>query len=133
MPYFTRRFGMSADRQPALQPPYVVVANHVTELDFLFVGKVFKRPMGFVVGEGLLRSRLMRFLLVNVFGCIPKLKGAADARTSMGMLRRLREGRSVCLFAEGNTTFDGRTGLMNPATGSLLRAVGAGLVCALQV
>lgn len=128
LPYFSRRFNTTADPQPGLPAPYVVVSNHVTELDFFLTGQVFSEPMGFVVGEGLLRNPLLRFILVKGFGCIAKQKGAADARTAMGMLRRLREGRNVCLYAEGNTTFDGRTGEIPPATGALLRAVKAGLV-----
>lgn len=128
VPFFTRRFNALVDEQPALSPPYVVAANHVTELDFFFLGKLFKTPMGFVVGQGLLQNRLLAFLIMKVFGCIAKQKGTADARTTMGMLRRLKAGRNVCLFVEGNTTFDGKTGPIPSATGSLLRAVSAGLV-----
>ncbi len=128
LPYFSRRFNTVADPQPDLPGPCVIVSNHVTELDFFLTGQVFSEPMGFVVGEGLLRSRLMRFILIKGFGCIAKQKGTADPRTAMGMLRRLREGRNVCLYAEGNTTFDGRTSEIPSATGSLLRAVNAGLV-----
>jgi 1-acyl-sn-glycerol-3-phosphate acyltransferase len=127
-PYFTWRFNMKADRQPNLPSPYVVIANHVTELDFLFIGKVFKEPLTFVAGEALLRARLLGSILTHLYGVIVKRKGTADARTTMGMLRRLKEGRNVCLFAEGNTTFDGRTDRIPEATGSMIKAVKAGLI-----
>ncbi|HSK67785.1 MAG TPA: lysophospholipid acyltransferase family protein [Candidatus Limnocylindria bacterium] len=128
MPFFKQYLRVEADPQPSLPAPYVVVANHVTELDFFFAAAVFRAPMTFVAGEALLRVKILGWLLTRVFGCIVKQKGAADARTTMGMLRRLREGRNVCLFAEGNTTFDGRTNPIPEATGAMLRAVGAGLV-----
>jgi len=35
-PYFTWRFQAEWGKQPDISPPYVVVANHVTELDFYF-------------------------------------------------------------------------------------------------
>jgi len=127
-PYFTWRFQAEWGKQPDISPPYVVVANHVTELDFYFTGMLFRTPMGFVVGQGLLQNPFMNWLLVKGFGCIGKQKGATDARTTLNMLRRLREGRNVCLFVEGNTTFDGRTGPFNPSTGGVLKAVGAGQV-----
>lgn len=127
-PYFTWRFAATIDRMPALPPPYVVVANHVTELDFYFTGKMFSTPLGFVVGQGLLQNRFMELLLVKGFGCISKQKGTTDVRNTMQMLRRLRSGRNICLFVEGNTTFDGRTGPFPPATGGLLKAMGAGLI-----
>jgi len=132
-PYFSWRFNLKADPQPDFPAPYIVVSNHVTELDFLLLAVMFRKPMGFVVGQGLLRSRLLRFLLVWLYGSIAKQKGTADVRTTMGMMRRLKEGRNVCLFAEGNTTFDGRTDDIPEATGSLIRAVGAGLItCRIQ-
>lgn len=128
LPYFKWRFNNVADEQPSLPSPYVVVANHVTELDFFFMGHVFKTPMGFIVGHGLLQNSILAFLLEKVFGCIGKQKGVTDLKMTMMMLRRLREGRNLGLFVEGNTTFDGRTGLFPPATGGLLKAMGAGLV-----
>ncbi len=132
-PFFGWRFNLKTDPQPDFPAPYIVVSNHVTELDFLLLGVLFREPMGFVVGQGLLQSRLLRFLLVWLYGSIAKQKGTADARTTMGMMRRLKEGRNVCLFAEGNTTFDGRTDRIHEATGNLIRAVRAGLItCRIQ-
>lgn len=128
VPYFSWRFNMNADPQPELPPPYIVISNHVTELDFFFLGKVFREPMGFIVGQGLLRIRPLKFLLTWLYGSIAKQKGTADVRTTMGMARRLQEGRNICLFAEGNTSFDGRTDRIPEATGNLLRAVNAGLI-----
>ena len=128
VPYFSWRLNIKADKQPGLPAPYVVIANHVTELDFFFIGKVFKEPLTFVAGEGLLRAKLLGSILTRLYGVIVKRKGTADARTTMGILRRLKEGRNVCLFAEGNTTFDGRTGRIPEATGAMLKAVKAGLI-----
>lgn len=127
-PYFTWRFGIKADPVPGLDEPYLVVANHVTELDFLFLGKMFKRPMGFVVGQNLLENPLMAFLLIRVFGCVPKQKGASDARTAAGMIRRARQGRNLCLFPEGDTCFDGCTGPFPLQTGPLIRLLKVRLV-----
>lgn len=125
---FFGRFNISADPEPDLPAPYVVIANHVTDYDFAFIASVFRTPLSFVVGRGLMQNSLVRLILVRGFGCIGKLKGAKDARTTLAMLRRLRAGRNVCLFAEGNTTFSGRTGAFPAATGSLLKSVNAGLV-----
>lgn len=128
LPYFSRRFALTADKEPDFPGPYMVIANHVTELDFILIAKVFKTPLSFVVGHGLLRNRLLAFVLLRLAGVIPKQKAATDARTTLGILRRLQSGRNVCLFAEGNTTFSGQTGSINPATGILLRSMRAGLV-----
>ena len=44
------------------------------------------------------------------------------------ILRRLKAGRSVCLFAEGNCSWDGRTAGFPEATGKMVRASKAPLV-----
>ena len=126
-PYFVRRFNYKP-QHPDIKGPFLVMANHVTELDFALLGAAFKAPLVFVIGDTLLRAPVVGWLLVALFGAIGKHKGVADATTAMGILRRLRGGQNVCLFPEGNTCFDGRTGPFPEATGSLARAVGATLV-----
>lgn len=126
-PYFVWRFNLKAKKQGA-ESPFLLLANHVTELDFFLVGAVFKQPLVFVIGDTLLRAPVLGWLLKALFGAIGKDKGIADAGTAMGILRRLRAGQNVCLFPEGNTCFGGRTGPFPEATGNLARAVGATLV-----
>ena len=46
----------------------------------------------------------------------------------MAVMRRLRKGGSVAIFAEGNRSFNGLTGDILPATGKLARSSGASLV-----
>ncbi len=127
-PFVARRFRFGSDTAPGFPSPYVVISNHVTELDFFFAARTFKRPMTFVVSETLLRNPFVAWLFGDMFGCISKQKGTADVQTAMGMLRWLRQNGNVCLYAEGSTTFDGRTAPIPEATGTLLRTVGAGLI-----
>lgn len=127
-PYFIWRYRFEAGQAPDIKGPFLLVANHVTELDFMLVGASFKKPLVFVVGDTLLRAPVVGWLLKNFMGVIPKDKGMVDASTAIGILRRLRGGQSVCLFPEGNTCFDGRTGPFPVATGGLARAVGVPLV-----
>lgn len=127
-PFFARRFRFEAGKEPDIAGPFLLVVNHVTELDFLLVGAMFQTPLAFVVGDTLLRAPVVGWLLRRVFGVIPKDKGMVDTGTAMGILRRLRAGQSVCLFPEGNTCFDGRTGPFPAGTGGLAQAVGVPLV-----
>ncbi|MDI9520211.1 MAG: lysophospholipid acyltransferase family protein [Bacillota bacterium] len=128
LPAFTFLFKAKADKSPVIQPPFMVVANHVTDYDFFYPAKVIRQPLGFVVGEGLLQNRWLRKLLIDGLGCISKRKATKDIHTVSAIFRRLKNGRSVCLFVEGNTTFDGVTGPFSPAIGKLFGLVDAGLV-----
>lgn len=127
-PVFRFFLHYQAEPVPVLPFPYVVIPNHTTDLDFLLPFKPFKTPLYFVAGENLFRSKPLRLLIEYFFDPIKKQKGDTDVRAVVTMLRRIRQGSSICLFAEGNTTFDGITGGFPASTGTFVRTSGAGLV-----
>ena len=107
---------------PPLEGPYLVLPNHANAYDQFFVGLSFlKRHMYFVVSEHAFRHRFVGFLMRTIFGPISRVKGSADASAVRGILRALRRGASVCLFPEGNRSWDGRSQRLHPATGKLLK------------
>ena len=69
-------------------------------------------------------------LLIIHFSChyFSTVKGGQAAGAVMEILRRVKEGGSVALFAEGNCSWDGRTASFAPATGKMVRAAGVPLV-----
>ena len=69
-------------------------------------------------------SKVLRY----AFEPIANRKGTADTVTGMKTIRALREGKNVCLFPEGQKSFDGRTGQINIATGKLVKASKASLI-----
>jgi 1-acyl-sn-glycerol-3-phosphate acyltransferase len=69
-------------------------------------------------------SALIRFF----FSPIVFPKGGTDPRPLRDILERLRNGKSVCLFAEGNRSFSGKTNRIAESTGKLARLSGAALI-----
>lgn len=123
-----RAVGFSA---PVCAPgcaPMLVVANHNMDYDPILVSMAFDDHLYFVASEHVFRWGLLSRLLVWAFAPIARMKGTADAQSAMQILRMLRKGRNVCLFAEGNRSFNGVTGPIYPATGKLARASRASLV-----
>ena len=109
--------------------PCLVVSNHVTDYDPLLVAMSFPRTdLYYVASEHLFRKGLVSRLLLWAMAPIPRRKGSQGMDTVKACLRRLKEGHSVCLFAEGDATWDGRSGAVFPATGKLARASGASLM-----
>ena len=107
---------------PALEGPYLVLPNHANAYDQFFIGLSFpRRHMYFVVSEHAFRKKFVSFLMRTVFGPISRTKGSADASAVRSILRTLRRGCSVCLFPEGNRSWDGRSQHLHPATGKLLK------------
>jgi 1-acyl-sn-glycerol-3-phosphate acyltransferase len=123
-----RYFRFRPEPLPALDAPYILVANHNTDFDSLFLGVAFPKHMYFVASEHIFRVGWLRKLLVYFLNPIPKRKGGADVNTAMQMVRRIRGGNNIALFAEGNKSFHGVTCPVHPATGTLVKASGASLV-----
>ena len=120
------RFSFPKERLPG---PTLVVCNHVTNFDPLLVSVAFpKDHMHFVASEHLFRKGFVTKFLRYVFDPIPRRKGTSGADTAMACMRKLKEGRSVCLFAEGECSWDGVTADIFPATGRLARMSGATLI-----
>ncbi|MCL2342361.1 MAG: 1-acyl-sn-glycerol-3-phosphate acyltransferase, partial [Firmicutes bacterium] len=108
--------GFRCRRSKGPDAPALIIANHNTNLDPALVGMCFSRQMYFVISEHALRKGLSSKLLRFVFDPIPINKMQTDASAIKEMLRRLKAGYSVCLFAEGNRSYTGVTGPVPPAT-----------------
>ena len=108
--------------------PFLVLCNHNTDWDSLILAAAFPEYMSYVASEHIfrwgLKGKLIRFLL----NPIARLKGTTAGDTAMTMIRRLRKGVNVAMFAEGNRSFNGLTNEILPATGKLARSSGAKLV-----
>ena len=107
---------------PPLEGPYLVLPNHANAFDQFFVALSFqKRHMYFVASEHAFRQKLVGFILRRFLAPISRVKGSADASAVRSILRTLRRGVPVCLFPEGNRSWDGRSQPLHPATGKLLK------------
>ena len=126
--WFCRKFNLTAERfEP--EGPALVICNHVTAYDPVFVGLSFGgAPLYFVASEHLFRLGPVTKLLVWLVEPIPRRKAASSVDTVKACLKHLREGRSVCLFAEGEQSWDGLGSDIFPSTGKLARHSGAMLV-----
>ena len=127
-PVFKAIYSYKCKVAPAIQGPYLVISNHTTELDCVLVGMSFKKQMYFVASEHVYRKGWVSKLLYWSFEPIAKIKGSSDTLTVMKIIRKLRNGYNVCLFAEGNRSFDGRNFPVFEATGKLAKICGASLV-----
>ena len=121
------KFGYKYEKAKNLPDNYIVLSNHVTDFDPIFVACSFRRQMYFVGSEHI--SRWKVFPLLNYgFAPIIRRKGTVAASTVSDILRKTRKGGSVCIFAEGVRTWDGVTCPILPSTGRLVKSAGCGLV-----
>lgn len=122
------KFGYRAEVAKKLPENYLVLANHVTDWDPLFVGAGFRRQMFFVASEHISRWKNAYRFLKFVFAPILRKKGTVASSTVAEILRKLRGGENVCIFAEGARSWDGVTGPILPSTAKLVKSAKCGLV-----
>ena len=122
------RFGYTHEKPKNLPKTYIVVSNHATDYDMLFVGASFPRQMYFLGSEHIARWKRLYPLLRYAFDPIMRPKGASAAKAVMEMVRRARKGWNVCLFPEGVRTWDGRSCPTAPAIAKLIQSANCGLV-----
>lgn len=122
------KFGYTFKVAKDLPENYIVLANHATDFDPIFVGVSFRKQMYFVASEHIARWPNAYKFLKWGFEPIMRYKGSVAASTVMEVLRKARRGENVMMFAEGVRTWDGVTNPILPATGKMVKGAGCGLV-----
>ncbi len=123
------KFRYTFEPVPDIEGSYIVLCNHNTDWDPILVGTSFRKQMYFVASEHVFRlNKLLRWFLVRYFSPIPILKSSADVSAVLSIRRMLRKGMRVCIFAEGNRSFNGRTCSISPSAAKLVKSSGSTLV-----
>lgn len=122
------RFGYKFEVAKNLPENYIVISNHATDYDVMFVATSFKRMMYIVGSSHISRWGIASKLLEYCFAPIMRYKGASAASAVKEMAKKAKKGANVCLFAEGVRTWDGITCPIAPSTAKLIKSMGCGLV-----
>ena len=114
---------------PELPGSYIVLPNHACGADQFFVAFSFiKKHMYFVASEHAFRKKLLGAVMRFATGPISRVKGTVAASTVLSIMRWLRQGVPICIFPEGNRSWNGRTGPLHPTTAKLLKTAGVPVV-----
>lgn len=97
--------------------PAVLVCNHVTFVDWLILAAAIKRPIRFVMHSSFLSLPLIGFLFrdAKVIPIAGKKEDPAMMEKAFEKIsEELREGELVCIFPEGQLTYDGELSPFKP-------------------
>lgn len=107
----------------------LLVTNHVTACDPLLIAIALgKKQAYFVASDHVARQGAAGRFIQWCFGPIQRRKGSSALLTVKDCLRHFRAGHSVCIFAEGEQSWDGRNIPVTEGTGSLAKAACVTLV-----
>lgn len=115
----------------SLQPPFVLIGNHVSIMDPFITTALVPYPIHWVAADGNMRTQLMRFLLIKLAGCIPKSKAIPDIETVNWIVDIIRHRKGIVAFyPEGQSSWTGRSLPLFIGGPKLLRLLKAPVVLA---
>jgi 1-acyl-sn-glycerol-3-phosphate acyltransferase len=101
----------------------LIVANHATLFDPIWVYAMLKRPVYFAANEDLFRKRFLG-RLISWFGAFPKRKASSDMTALRSIFSIVEKGGLVGLFPEGVRTWDGTNQPLFTGIAKLIRRLG---------
>ena len=127
VPLLLRKYGFRTDRISKKDEPYIVVSNHLTEVDMLMVAGALSEHMYYVAGEHLLRTKAgpkLKWAQDPIF----TYKGAPSIDTMREVIRKIRAGNNIMIFPEGSRSFNGETLKLDSGIAKLVKTAGCALI-----
>jgi 1-acyl-sn-glycerol-3-phosphate acyltransferase len=128
IPYIKCKFGFQFVRILPKSKPYIVLANHTSAWDPILVGMSFPKHMYYVASEHIFRKGFLSILLNFFLAPIMRVKARTEMRTAINILKALKSGCNVCMFAEGSSSWNGETSKITSATAKLVKRSGVTLI-----
>ena len=106
---------------------FLLVSNHQSFLDPIFVGSRPKRHIGYLARDTLFHNWFFGPLIRSLYA-IPVKRQHGDLKAMRKVIDVLKEGDGICLFPEGTRTNDGRILPFKAGLGLLCRRGNAAIV-----
>lgn len=127
--YYFLLFDCRVKKEKLPEEGAIVIANHVTTLDPVLIGMLFDKQLYYMTSKHVFQNRLIGKLLKFLVNPIPKEKiNKSDIAAIKACMQIARENGSICIFPEGNRTFSGKLGYIDPAITKLIKRLGKPLV-----
>lgn len=127
-PFIKRKFNIDNETLN-VDGPCLIISNHVTDFDPLMLALSFpEKQYYYVASEHIFRLGIISRIINWLVEPIARRKASMGTDTVMSCLRHLRAGHSVCIFAEGDASWDGLSHEILSSTGKLARNSGASLI-----
>lgn len=107
--------------------PVTLISNHQTFLDPPFCATFIKRTIIFLARDTLWKNPILGMMITS-YKAIPVRRGEADVAAMKAVIKKLKEGRVVCLFPEATRSHDGKISALKPGFSLLCKRGGATIV-----
>ncbi|MCY7394467.1 MAG: 1-acylglycerol-3-phosphate O-acyltransferase, partial [Leptolyngbyaceae cyanobacterium CAN_BIN12] len=100
----------------------IVVSNHASDLDPMFLSSAMQRPVAYMAKEELFQIPVLK-QAIALYGAYPVKRGSADRSAIRAAISSLDQGWAAGVFITGTRTPDGR--VTDPKLGAALIAAKA--------
>lgn len=128
--YFFVKYRISHNNKvlQEITPPYLILSNHVNNLDPFFIATYIKQPVYFVTSDEQFRYPIRNFLLRRLVGAIPKKKFVSDINTVKDIIKVMKNDGIAGIFPEGQRSWEGETKKIIFSTAKLVKKIGVPVV-----
>ncbi|MFT5680975.1 MAG: 1-acyl-sn-glycerol-3-phosphate acyltransferase [Myxococcota bacterium] len=107
--------------------PYLLLPNHVSLLDPLWIGCPVRRGVRAMASAGLMAVPILGAYL-KVVGCFAKKKFTKDKEAMKQLQDFYEQGFTILLYPEGNRSWNGETAQIRPGIGKLIKRLNCKVV-----
>lgn len=100
---------------------YLILYNHQTAYDQFFVGYPFKNKTYYVTSDDLTLIPIISPIIKFLVHIIPYKKASTDFSILRNCRQVASEGGNIAIAPEGNRTFSGKTGYINPTISKMIK------------
>lgn len=118
--FFKLKNNFKAIKYKLEKKPYLILSNHLTTLDPFMLSCSFDRQIYFMSSSDLFCNKYGQ-LIEWLVAPIPKNKSVNDIGAIKGCLRVIKEGGTVCVFPEGNRSYDGELCYIDPSISKFVK------------
>ncbi|MBN2605321.1 MAG: 1-acyl-sn-glycerol-3-phosphate acyltransferase [Bacilli bacterium] len=117
------------DFDPKREGPFFLIGNHVLLLDAFFSNFPINGYAIPVTNSFVYTSPIQKFALTKLIDSIVKRKGQSDIQTIKDMRRFIKQGKSIAIYPEGNTSYYGDTTESIFTTAKLFKSQKIDVIC----
>lgn len=118
------------DFDPKREGPFFLIGNHVLLLDAFFSDFPIKGYAVPVTNSFVYTNPIQKFALTKLIDSVVKRKGQSDMQTIKDIRRFIKQGKSIMVYPEGNTSYYGNTTDSIFTTAKLFKSQKIDVICA---
>ena len=123
------KYKITYDKKVSFPNGAIIVSNHVTAMDEFMIGLLFKEPIYYMASVDIFNHLFVGKLIKFLVNPIPKEKSKkSDLMAIRNCMNVAKEDGNICIFVEGNRTFDGNPCFIDESIAKLVKLVKKPLV-----